>query len=87
MERPRSQAASGGGDSEALRAYVAEQVDAMAGLRQELEDRMHGVVGAQVPLLLLLPSHPSHDAQALASVVVPTRPSGPYFEPAQASDR
>ena len=31
----------------------------MAGLRQDLEERMHSVVGAQVPLILLLLSHPS----------------------------
>ena len=66
-ERPRSQAASGGGDSEALRAYVAEQVDAMAGLREELEERMHGVVGAQVPLPL--PSHAAYHARPWAWVL------------------
>ena len=63
MERPRSQAAAGGEDAEALRAYVVEQVDAMAGLRQDLEERIHSVAGAQVPLLLLLKPPPEH-AQA-----------------------
>ena len=54
-ERPRAQAAPGGEDAEALRAYVAEQMDAMSGLQQELEERMHSVAGAQVPPLLLEP--------------------------------
>ena len=55
---------------------MAEQVDAMAGLRRELEERMHSVAGAQVPSLMLLPSHPSHHARARACNLVPTWPPG-----------
>ncbi len=47
-ERQRSQEPPSGDDAEALRAYVAEQADALDALRHELEERMQSVAGAQV---------------------------------------
>ncbi len=50
-ERQRSHEAPCGDDAEALRAYMAEQADALSLLRQELEERMQSVAGAQVPVM------------------------------------